>query len=181
MVTNPSVPTGRSRAVWLLVIPGVLYAASVIWVSPQLPDVVPTHWSGSTPDGWSTRTGFLVMCVALGVGLLLMFGLILRAFARSKTMWGLNVPNREFWAQPEHIEQARVMARTDVAAIGGLTILLLSLVPLSILQASRSADQDLPTWMLATFFGYLGCILIYLICMVLYRWSVPKDAHPTDS
>ena len=134
MVTNPSVPTGRSRAVWLLVIPGVLYAASVIWVSPQLPD-----------------------------------------------MWALNVPNREFWAQPEHIEQARAMARTDVAAIGGLTILLLSLVPLSILQASRSADQDLPTWMLATVFGYLGCILIYLIWMVLYRWSVPKDAHPTDS
>lgn len=67
-------PTVDSRAMAVAVTVPLLAAATVLgtnaWLGDRLGDVIVTHWgSGGVPDGYSGRTGFVVMMVLLGAAL----------------------------------------------------------------------------------------------------------------
>ncbi len=88
---------------WFLAVGFVLL---VLVTLGQLPPVVASHFDGSgVPNGWSSRSAYGVLLVA--VGLLLPLGIV--GLVHMLTQRGprlLNIPARDYWSHPEHSQEA---------------------------------------------------------------------------
>jgi uncharacterized membrane protein len=88
-------------------LPLLIFAALVLWLLgnlaadwSRLPDHIATHFAADgTPNGWSTRTGFLMPVIAILVlcgGLFFVAGLFDRIPDRL-----INLPNKDYWLAPQ--------------------------------------------------------------------------------
>ncbi len=163
------------RLFWAL---AILYAGLVAWAAGVLPDRVPAHWGSSgPPDRWASRTEALVMLVVLGLIMVGIFGSLIVLLPRSRSLAWVNIPNKWYWERPENLPRAMRMITGDLAVLGCLSMAFICVVPVSIVQASRTADAALPSWTLPAIVAYLVLIIGYVIWMVAARWH-PPDARP---
>lgn len=130
----------------VLVLGVVAFVASIGWGLATIPPgPVPTHWSGSSPDGWTDRDSFLlVQLPLLGVGVTAFLLGLAWLMGRSSSLTGLNVPNREEWARPEHRPVAVRQIRAAMTGLAGLVLLLLAAVPVTVGAAVDRPGQTLP-------------------------------------
>lgn len=157
------------RVFWAL---AVVYAATCVWAVSVLPSRVPTHWSGTGgPDSWSSRTTTAVMFAVLGVVMVGIFGGLLGYLPRSRTLAGINLPHKDFWARPENLERARTMLVQDVGLVSSAVMAVLCVMPVSIVQASRTAGHQLPTWSQVVIVLLLVGVVGHVTWLTLMRWK----------
>jgi Protein of unknown function (DUF1648) len=72
----------------------------------RLPPVVASHFDGSgVPNGWSSRAGYAVIMLFVGLVLpLAVVGLVHRVTRDGPGR--LNLPARDYWSRPEHAGEA---------------------------------------------------------------------------
>lgn len=163
-----------TRLFWLLV---AGYLALVAWAATVLPERVPMHWSGSGgPDRWGGRTEAVVMLLLVGILLGGVFGALLHVIPRSRSLTWVNVPNKAYWSQPEHVPRALEMTVVDLGVIGSLTMAFLWAIPVSIVQATERADAALPAWLTPVLVGWLVLVGAYLVWLMTVRWRIPPHA-----
>lgn len=161
----------------VLVVGAVALAASIAWARATLPaGRIPTHWSGRGADGWTDRDTFLlVQLPLLAVGLtafLLGLGWLI---GRTASLSGLNVPNRDEWARPEHREVAVRMLRDAMAGIAGIMLLLFAALPVTVAAAIDRPGQELPGWVFGGILVlFIGLIIVWVIGL-LRSFASPGD------
>ncbi|OFE16645.1 hypothetical protein BA895_03400 [Humibacillus sp. DSM 29435] len=163
-----------TKLFWVLV---AVYFALVVWSAFALPDRVPMHWSGAAgPDEWGSRTAAVIMLTGLGLIMVAIFGTLLVAIPRSRSLTWVNLPHKAYWQRPENLPRAVDRVATDLAVIGALTMAMICAVPVAIVAATSRPDASLPGWALAVIIGWLVLLTGYLVWMVAVRWRVPRDA-----
>jgi len=137
---------------------GILVAlwAGVMLLGAMLdPGQMPLHWGlDGEPDRVGSTQRWLAEMAILGVvlvGVGFLLGVLVRRFPGS-----LNIPNKEYWLRPEHVDEARERALTSGFDIFGDAFLLVTVVELvAVLRANRG-DLDFPVWLFAVLFaGFL--------------------------
>src|SRR6185295_9706960 len=91
-----------------LVLLGLLYAGFagfLAWSATELPARVASHFNfAGQPDGWMSRTSYLLVEAALAIGLpLFIVGISSLTRVLPARLW--NLPHREYWLAPERRKQ----------------------------------------------------------------------------
>jgi uncharacterized membrane protein len=139
------------RTVFLLLAAALV--AMVLATAGQLPAVVASHFDGTgAPNGWSSRSAYVILTLAIGI--LLPLGIVGLVHVVSRGGPGrLNIPAREYWTRPEHGAEAVRRVRTYtwwLAVILAGTALLLHA---TILAANASDQPRLSTGVFLVIFG----------------------------
>lgn len=132
-----------------------------------LPARVAVHFSFSgIPDGWSSRTEFLVLFAALILFLpALMLGIAWAIKVLPTSM--INMPNSDYWLLPERKEEAFRRIQSVLHAIAATTTSLLLFMFIATVHANRQEEVRLASW------SWLGmavyCVAMALIVARMYR------------
>jgi hypothetical protein len=110
-----------------------------------LPPVVASHfdWAG-TPNGWSSRSAYVLLTLVIGI--LLPLGIVGLVHVVSRGgPGGLNIPAREYWMRPEHRDEAVRRVRTYTWWLGVVLAATALLMHAAILAAHGSDPPRLGT------------------------------------
>ncbi|REF29300.1 DUF1648 domain-containing protein [Calidifontibacter indicus] len=174
MSDTPREPSGRAYRLTVLL--GLFASAATwIWLALTAPDRVPTHWSGETPDGWSSKPAALAICglllpgVALGISQL----------SRLATAWpeSINVPHKQWWlAEPRRLVRFERLLREDMLLIAASLLGLSALMNVTIGIAAHRPDGAMPTAVFAAAMVLvLGSVLAVVTRMLLGRYDPTDD------
>ena len=159
-------------------LPLLIFAALTLWLLgdlaaawPRLPDHIATHFGADgTPNGWSTRAGFLAPVIAI---LLLCGGLFLVAgwFDRLPDRL-INLPNKDYWLAPQR------RADTFAALRDWLRWFLLAPMAFLVFIFTRVLDVNLAAEPRLTvhIFAMLG--LLFVAVAVLLIWPYWRFGKP---
>ncbi len=132
-----------------------------------LPDRVAVHFSFSgIPDGWSSRTEFLVIFSALLLfSPALMLGIAWAIKVLPTSM--INMPHSDYWLAPERKEEAFRRIQSVLHAIAATTTALLLFMFIATVHANVQEDVRLAWWSWIGMAVY--CAAMALIVARLYR------------
>lgn len=167
-------PSGRNYRIAVL-LGGLASAATWVWLAMTAPDRVPTHWSGETPDGWSSKPAALVLCALLLPGI----ALGITQLSRLATAWpvGINVPHKDWWlAEPRRLVRFERLLREDMMLIAAALLGLSALMNVTIGVAAHRRDGAMPTavFVLALVL-VVGGVLTVVARMLLGRYDPTDD------
>lgn len=119
---EPTLTLGR----WPYVLFGVslaLVIGWVAWVYPRLPERIPAHVGVSGEvDRWGGRGEFLILHGVL-LGMAVLFGPLSGwVFGRAQAL--VNIPNPEYWKQPENWPTATALMARSMTLLGVLLVAL---------------------------------------------------------
>lgn len=164
-----------------LVVLGLACVACVVTtviVGMTLPDRVPTHWSGSTPDQWSGRASAMVGLVAAP----LVLGAVLVAVPALVVRWPQagNVPRKDEWLRtPQRLRTLERLMREDMALFAALAFVFFALLSACTAVAARRPGGEMPGLLVAgPILLFVGGVLAILIGRVLLsgRYKANDDA-----
>jgi serine/threonine-protein kinase len=139
------------RTVFLLFV--LALAGVLLATAGQLPPVVASHFDGAgRPNGWSSRSGYVVLI--LSIGILLPLGIV--GLVRGVSRGGpgrLNIPAREYWTSPEHRDEAVRRVRAYMWWLGVVLAGTALLMHAVVLAAHTSEPPRLRTEMFLLVFG----------------------------
>lgn len=146
------------------------YAVVVLVVSLTLPERAPLHFGPSgEPDSYGSRTQVVSMFVALGVVLVAILGLGVRAARRASATW-LNLPAKDWWtATPERERAARLLVVGDLHLVGAATFLLLAAVA-ALVGRAASADAGLGAGIWVVLVAYCLAVAAWMVFSVRVRY-----------
>lgn len=136
----------------------------IVYYYPQMPDVVASHFDGlGTPNDWSGRNGFFGIYLAMLMLLVLVF-IYVPGWSEKRAKFGMKIPNREYWLDPERLEQTREFFRRQMLVMGvvhlGLAIFTVQLVIQANFDQAPRLDQSI-AWALGIYFLILIGWLIH--------------------
>lgn len=119
--------------------------AFVAFTLAMLPPRVAVHFNlYGDADGWSTRSGYVIVLALMGLVLpLLMLALVARLGASSPEL--LNVPGRDYWLDPVRREEGLRRIRGHMWWLASLLLLLMIALHALLLAANASGPPRLPT------------------------------------
>ena len=138
----------------LLGLDGLVVAQS-LYYCPKLPAVVASHFDAAgQPNGWSTRTGFVLFQLAVAALITLVFlGLPLLFRGVPTALWSL--PRKEYWLAPDRRATTIADLENRFSWFGVATIALILCVFQVAIEANLHPDHRLANsvvWpMLATY------------------------------
>ena len=143
------------------------------WYLPQLPDRIATHFGmNGEPNEWMSKTNATLLLAGIQVGLplfLLGVGLLIPKVPNSM----INIPNRDYWLQPERRVASLGRVSTMLAWIAVLvSVEMLAVIHLTFL--ANKSDEDLNTSLLV---GILVGFLAAVFCLVgknMWHFRRPK-------
>jgi uncharacterized membrane protein len=108
----------------ILIFLTIIFSAQLVYYYPQLPEQVASHFNYlGEPDGWMSKSGFLVFQVLLVAFILGMTSLTPFLFRVLPDAF-INIPNKSYWLAPEIRDEA---ARKLTETSGNLRVALLLL------------------------------------------------------
>jgi hypothetical protein len=111
----------------------------------RLPSRVASHFDAAgMPNGWSSRLGYALLLVVIGV----LLPLCIIALVRGLTLQGpalLNIPARDYWTRPEHGQEGVRRVRAYAWWLGGILAGTALLVHLLVLNAHDHQPPRLNT------------------------------------
>lgn len=159
----------------------VVWLATVIAVFFTLPERVPTHWSGSTPDNWSSRGGALAAMIIGPV----VVNVVLAGTSRLVLRWpqGINAPNKKYWVStPARMRHLERLLREDMALIGAVAMLLFAAISVMTGVAARRPGGEMPGMLSAVIMtAFVAGVLTVLVRMLngtRYRGDEGVGQHP---
>jgi uncharacterized membrane protein len=144
----------RGQGVFYFFAAGLI--AVVLVTLRRLPPTVASHFDAAgVPNGWSSRPGYALLLVIIGVLLPLGITALIRGLTRQGPA-RLNIPARDYWTRPEHGQEAVRRVRAYMwwlACIMAGTALLIHLL---VLDAHEHEPPRLST---GAILGVLGVVL----------------------
>lgn len=153
-----------------------VWAVTVAVVATKLPERVPTHWSGETPDGWSSRTGaialFVLTPIAISALLVLVSGPVMR--------WpqSINAPQKEEWLRtPQRLRTLERLMREDMVLLSALIFALFALITATTGWAAHQPGGAMPGWLIG------GVLLLFVVGMLTFLVTRMLGSRytPTDT
>ena len=149
-----SLKTGYLMLATLMVFGVVQHA----WYWPQLPDQVATHFGvDGQPNDWMSRSASTIVFLMLQLGVpMFMLGITSLAFRMPVSM--LNIPNREYWLQPERRAATIAHMSLMMTWIAVLTSLFMTLIGHLTFMANKTGHGlNLPL--------FLSALIAFLIAV----------------
>jgi uncharacterized membrane protein len=133
----------RGRAVFYVLVFGLV--GILLVTLRQLPPSVASHFDASgTPNGWSSRLGYTVLLLVIGVLLPLSVAALVRGLTRQGPAL-LNIPARDYWTRPENGKEAVRRVRAYVWWLGGIMAGSALVIHLLVLDAHEHQPPRLST------------------------------------
>ena len=159
------------RVTWI--VSAVLYLGVIVWGWLVLPaDGVAAHMSLS---GEVTRYGSRAEFVGTNLGLALLMLGITPALSSAATRGDasmLNMPNKDYWLQPERREATLSLVRTQLWYFLAATNLLIAVMMADIVAISILGRDVVGPWMLA----------LYLVGTIIWTvWFTRRFRRPEDA
>ena len=133
----------RGRGVFYLVAAGLI--GVVLVTLDRLPPVVASHFDGAgVPNGWSSRSGYALLLLAIGVLIPLSTTALIRAVTRQGPA-GLNIPARDYWTRPENAGEAVRRVRAYIWWLGSIMAGTALFIHLLVLAAHQQEPPRLNT------------------------------------
>ena len=159
----------------MLVLLAVAVALFVLSTIDRLPEVVATHFGADNrPNGWMTRSGYLLFTFALsaGVSALVIFGV--GFLPRIRPQW-TNIPRRDYWLALERREESLSFLAAHACWLACLMVLFIAGIHGRILLAHQSQPPLLPMMpFLALLGGFLSGVALWTV--KIYR-RFPRPAQ----
>jgi hypothetical protein len=106
----------RGQSMFYILAAGLI--AVLLVTLRQLPPRVASHFDAAgIPNGWSSRLGYALLLVVIGVLLPLGITALVRGLTRRGPAL-LNIPARDYWTRPEHGQEAVRRVRAYVWWLG---------------------------------------------------------------
>jgi len=132
-----------------------------------LPDPVASHFNASgQPDGWMSRTGYLIFVCAMGLGLpVFLVGLMY--LIRFFPAWMVNLPNKNYWLASEQRPYTLEYLVAHSFWLACLMIGLMAGAHYLTIQANRSVPVQLPGPAFAVLMGgFLAGMAVWVIALL---------------
>jgi uncharacterized membrane protein len=133
----------RGQSAFYILTAGLIAVLSV--TLRRLPSSVASHFDAAgMPNGWSSRPGYALLLVVIGV----LLPLCITALVRRLTRQGpalLNIPARDYWTRPEHGQEAVRRVRAYVWWLGCILAGTALLIHLLVLDAHEHQPPRLST------------------------------------
>ena len=161
----------------LLIISFLLTLGQIFILGPNLPDPIASHFdSNGVADGWTSRTGFLV----LYGGLQLLGGLML--IAAAKLVWVLptsllNIPHKDYWLHEERRDETLRFSSHLLILIAGWTALFLVGVFQLTFQANLANNNVLPFGALPALITTYLILLVGVILVLMRKFHRPPHEY----
>jgi len=122
----------------------LLAVAQTAYFAPQLPERAASHFDGAgNPDGWSTRSGLLLV-YWFAVGACLLTALVMGRIIGVVPIRLINLPNKEYWLGPQRRDETLRYFQTAFAWFGASTLTLLLIVFQLVFMANLTSRPQLP-------------------------------------
>lgn len=151
-----------SRLIFLFIL--LLCLAEIAYFGPKLPDTVASHFDAKgQPDGWSSRTSFLIVYGAGILGIILCF--VGPFWLIQKLPVSLvNIPNKDYWLAPERKKETMAYLSEQLLLLGSATLLLVFLLFHFVIQANLEEEVQS--------IGSLPMVLIGLYLAYTLYWTI---------
>ncbi len=130
---------------------------------PLMPATIASHFDSSgIPNGWAGKFSFFALYLSILFFLGIVF-LYLPKRSVKRSQFGMNLPNRDYWLAPDHIEQTRQFLMRQMLIMGNVHVLLALTVIQLVIMANFIPDPVLDTrifWVLIIYFIFLPAWLI---------------------
>ena len=142
----------------------VVLTGVVLATAGQLPAIVASHfdWHGN-PNGWSSRSAYVILILAIGI--LLPLGTVGLVHGVSRSGPGrLNIPAREYWTRPEHGAEAVRRVRAYIWWLGAILASTALTIHVTVLAANAADPSRLSTGRFLLVFG--------MVLLGIVAWAV---------
>jgi len=172
---NPPAVASSSRAGFVLLLMVLAGFVAYVWLkSSDLPAIVATNFDvAGKANGWMPRQKHLYFTLALGT-LTPLFIVSVFAFVCRRHGWGLNIPNKAYWLEPE-----RRAATFDYLSQQSLWLAtLMAVFQAALYKTILDANKLRPPTLAVDEAKYLGIGLVVLIVIwvagLLLRFRKPR-------
>ena len=151
----------RTLPVLLIIAALVLTVILAIVFSPQLPNRIASHFGiDGKPDGFMSKSGFLISMVGLQFGLaIFLTGIGWITAKLPKSM--INIPHREYWLHADRAAETLSWLQGVMNWITASTTLFMALIFYLVIRANMLGEVKLPT------LGFTLIMVIYLIAILI--------------
>jgi uncharacterized membrane protein len=143
---------------------------------PQLPGVVASHFNAQgLPNGWQTKSAFFAVFVGVSVlAVLVGFGIPRIISAIPPRL--INLPNKQYWLAPQHLEETRAFLNTYFAWFGCAVFLVMILTFDYAIQSNLHPDSHAnPSRMWQVLAGFLVFTIIWIARTFMRFGRVPGN------
>jgi hypothetical protein len=164
------------KRAWLLIGASALVYVFVAWgAASRLPaDNVPLHVNrAGEVDESATRMGAIGYFISIG-GVLLILAVAVLCLTHFVPVRFLNIPNKQYWTEPERAPIVRQMMVWDMAVIFSMPFLALSFIPINIALMSENPNGTSGLWIVVPIAVWLIAMVTYAIWMVARRYRKPS-------
>jgi uncharacterized membrane protein len=138
----------------------------------MMPDRIASHFRpDGTPDGFSSKTRFLVSLVSVNVGTTLVLIVTARLIRRLPNSL-INVPHKDYWLADERREESLAFVETAMLCTGILTVLLFMGIAHLTLLANQGGQGIPPVWLGSLIGGYIFAVMATTVA-ILARFKRP--------
>lgn len=149
----------RGRSLFYLI--AICLTVVVLTTIRRLPPVVASHFDASgVPNGWSSRSTYVLLLLIIGVVLPLGITVLMTSLTRTGSPERLNIPARDYWARPEHAPEAVRRVRAYVWWLGCIMAGTALLLHWAVLDAHTTQPPRLETRALLVMLGGVTLALL---------------------
>ncbi|HEV2520818.1 MAG TPA: DUF1648 domain-containing protein [Candidatus Acidoferrales bacterium] len=155
---------------------GVVLAAIAQCVHdyPLLPDRVASHFAASgMPNGWMTKTQFLITYAALLLPALAVEFWVPRRIAK-KPDARLNLPNKEYWLAPERRAETFAYFESFFAWYGCACLFVVAFAMGLAMRANLDTPHRLPTAPIVSVIAGFALYNVVAVAAMYRRFSIPE-------
>ncbi len=139
-----------------------------------LPETVATHFDrAGNPNGWMTKEFHLGFLLVLHLAFFAIFFFAPTLVIKSPPRF-LNIPNRDFWLQPENRDELYHKWRFLMDSLGLVIFLFFLLMNLVIFEANQSSEPHLNDSLFLTFFVSLLIYMLWWMYKVFSSFRIPE-------
>ena len=147
------------------------YLAYMAYSASLLPERVATHFDTSgQPDGWMSRSGYLIFMGALGIGapLITVFTALISKYIPYKL---INLPNKQYWLLPEHREQTYLYMTCLLLWMGCLEVIFFAGIHFLTIEANRAQPLELNMERFFILMGSFAAIIVLWLIVLIYHFK----------
>jgi uncharacterized membrane protein len=140
---------------------------------PRMPATMASHFGpDGRADGWTSRQAFFRGMAGIQIGAA---GLLLgMAYGmRYIPMRLINIPRKDYWADPEREDEARDYLFRDMLWFGCATMVLLNAVTYLTFRANLRPDHSMGYWSWVVIGAYLVWVVGWVVRMIWRFYRVP--------
>jgi len=142
----------------LLVVGAILISAT----TDQLPAQIASHFgAGGVPNGWMSRSFYLLFMLAFAVILPLVIVLAMGVLPRYRAN-AINIPNRAYWLDPVRRQATLDYLAAHACWLGSLMVVFITAIHFLLIEANATQPPRLP------FQPFIAALVLFVVAMGLW-------------